>query len=97
MYPGRVTVKDMAALLGLQPGYVRKVIAAHDIQPVGHWWKAKVYNPDDLLAVLGGKHRPHGAAREREKIRVRCTHSPTGDPENGETPARRQPPGARSD
>lgn len=49
MRVGAATVIDLAAYLGVTPRRVRQIIAEHNIQPVGNRWKAKLYDPREVL------------------------------------------------
>lgn len=51
------TVVDIAAYLGVTPRRVRQIVAEHDIQPTGHRWKAKLYDPRDIFRHAGSYHR----------------------------------------
>lgn len=49
MRAGAATVIDLAAYLGVTPRRVRQIVAEHKIRPVGQRWKAKLYDPRDVL------------------------------------------------
>lgn len=49
MRAGAAKVVDLAAYLGVTPARVRQIIAQHEIQPVGSAWKAKLYDPNEVL------------------------------------------------
>lgn len=46
---GQATVTDLAAYLGVTPARVRQIIAEHHVEPVGRRWKAKLYDPNEVL------------------------------------------------
>lgn len=52
------TVVDIAAYLGVTPRRVRQIVAEHQIQPTGQRWKAKLYDPREIVAAVGGHERP---------------------------------------
>lgn len=52
-----IGVKLIAAYLGLSEGRVRAIIAEHGIQPVGEMWKAKMYDPQEVIRHAGGHDR----------------------------------------
>jgi hypothetical protein len=56
---GAATVVDLAAYLGVTPARVRQVIAQHGIQPVGRSWKAKLYDPREVIGHAAS-HRTRG-------------------------------------
>lgn len=49
MRAGAATVVDLAAYLGVTPARVRQIIAEHAIQPTGLAWKAKLYEPREVI------------------------------------------------
>lgn len=49
MRAGAATVVDLAAYLGVTPARVRQLVATHNIEPVGMRWKAKLYDPRDVI------------------------------------------------
>lgn len=51
MRAGAATVVDLAAYLGVTPARVRQIIAQHGIQPVGTRWKAKLYEPREVIRL----------------------------------------------
>lgn len=52
------SVAQIAAWLGLTPGYVRRYINDHpDIHPTGQHWKAKLYNGQQVARHLGSHDR----------------------------------------
>lgn len=51
MRAGAATVVDLAAYLGVTPRRVRQIIAKHGIQPVGTRWKAKLYEPREVIRL----------------------------------------------
>lgn len=58
MRAGAARVVDLAAYLGVTPARVRQVIAEHQIQPVGTRWKAKLYDPVEVLRHARIHRRP---------------------------------------
>lgn len=57
MRPGAATVVDIAAYLGITPRRVRQIVAEHGIPPTGQQWKAKLYDPREVLRHAGAHHR----------------------------------------
>lgn len=57
MRAGAATVVDIAAYLGVTPARIRQVIAEHGIAPTGQRWKAKLYDPREVLRHAGAHHR----------------------------------------
>lgn len=57
MRAGAATVADLAAYLGVTPARIRQVIAKHGIAPTGQRWKAKLYDPREVLRHAGAHHR----------------------------------------
>lgn len=53
MRAGAATVVDIAAYLGVTPRRVRQIVAEHDIAPTGHRWKAKLYDPREVIRHAG--------------------------------------------
>jgi hypothetical protein len=51
MRAGAATVVDLAAYLGVTPARVRQIIAEHGILPVGTRWKAKLYEPRQVIRL----------------------------------------------
>ena len=49
MRAGAATVIDLAAYLGVTPARVRQIITEHDIEHVGMSWKAKLYDPREVI------------------------------------------------
>lgn len=47
----------LAAFLGVSPSRVRQIVAAHAIEPVGTVWRAKLYDPLDVIRHAGGHDR----------------------------------------
>lgn len=43
----------LAAFLGVSPSRVRQVVAKHAIEPVATDWKAKLYDPRDVVRHAG--------------------------------------------
>lgn len=52
-----VTVMEIAAYLGVTPGYIRQVIAAWGIQPVGRFGRARLYRVTDIMRHTGHADR----------------------------------------
>jgi DNA-binding transcriptional MerR regulator len=52
-----VTVAELAAYLGITPSAVRHIVRRHRIQPRGQRWKAKLYDPHDVLRHTGRHDR----------------------------------------
>jgi hypothetical protein len=52
-----VTVAELAAYLGVTPSAVRQVVRRHGIQARGQRWKAKLYDPHDVLRHTGRRDR----------------------------------------
>jgi len=48
-----MSVAEIAAFLGLSPSRVRHIIAAHRIAPRGARWKAKMYDPVEVVRHAG--------------------------------------------
>src|SRR5690348_11313210 len=48
---GAATVIDLAAYLGVTTARVRQIIAQHGIKPVGTRWKAKLYEPREVIRL----------------------------------------------
>jgi hypothetical protein len=48
---GAATVIDLAAYLGVTPARVRQIIAEHGVEPVGVRWKAKLYEPRQVIGL----------------------------------------------
>lgn len=63
MRAGAATVVDIAAYLGVTPARVRQIIAEHGITPVGAWWKAKLYEPREII-TLATRARQRAGKRE---------------------------------
>lgn len=53
----KLTVAELAIILGMSPSGIRTVISRHHIPSVGTRWKAKLYWPDDVLRHTGIKDR----------------------------------------
>lgn len=49
MRAGAATVVDIAAYLGVTPSRVRQIVNEHGIKPTGQRWKAKLYDPRDVI------------------------------------------------
>ena len=52
-----VPVALLAAFLGVSESRVRQVVARHGIAPVGSRWKAKLYDPRDVVRHAGSGDR----------------------------------------
>jgi len=52
-----VTVAELAAYLGVTASAVRHVVRRHGILPVGARWKAKLYDPAEVLRHTGHHDR----------------------------------------
>ena len=52
-----VTVAELAAYLGITPSGVRQVIRRHGVPARGQRWKAKLYDPHDVLQHSGRHDR----------------------------------------
>jgi hypothetical protein len=89
MRAGQATVVDIAAYLGVTPRRVRQIVAEHGIQPTGTRWKAKLYDPREIL-----KHAPSNRGDARPDRATLPVKACLASPERAKTPARRQPPGA---
>lgn len=70
MRAGQATVVDLAAYLGVTPQRVRQIVAEHNIQPVGTAWKAKLYDPREVIRC----------ARKGRGMVYACTHGVIADP-----------------
>lgn len=66
MRAGAATVVDLAAYLGVTPRRIRQIVAEHSIEPTGQRWKAKLYDPREVLRHAGPKHRGDPARRAAE-------------------------------
>lgn len=60
MRAGAATVVDIAAYLGVTPSRVRQIVAQHNITPTGHRWKAKLYDPREVIRHAAQYHAPDG-------------------------------------
>jgi hypothetical protein len=52
-----VTVAELAAFLGLSTSRIRHVIAQHAVPAQGQRWKAKLYDPVEVLRHAGPHDR----------------------------------------
>lgn len=52
-----VTVVEIAAYIGVTPGYVRQVIAVHHIRRVGRHGRANLYRVSDIMRHTGHTDR----------------------------------------
>lgn len=53
-------MQELAAWLGLQPAYVRRVINTLGMVPTGYHWKAKLYDAQEIVGHLGSQDRLQG-------------------------------------
>ena len=58
-----LTAAELAAFLGVTPARVRQIVAEHHIRPTGQRWKAKLYDPREVLRHAG----PHDRIAQRAK------------------------------
>lgn len=52
-----VTVVEIAAYLGVTPARIRQIVAEHQIPARGQRWKAKLYEPMDIIRHAGAHDR----------------------------------------
>lgn len=57
MRAGAATVIDLAAYLGVTPARVRQIVAEHGLEPVGTLWKAKLYEPREVIRLARAKRK----------------------------------------
>lgn len=55
-----MTVKELAAYLGVTEAAIRKVVQRHAVQRRGARWKAALYRPADVLRHTGHRDRLRG-------------------------------------
>lgn len=52
-----VTVAEIAAYLGVTPGYIRQIVATYRIQRVGRYGRAHLYRVADIMRHTGHADR----------------------------------------
>lgn len=65
MRANAATVVDLAAYLGVTPARIRQIVAEHHIAPTGQRWKAKLYDPREVLRHAGAHHRSDRRQKSR--------------------------------
>jgi hypothetical protein len=52
-----VTISDIAAYLGVTPGYIRQIVAIYAIHPAGRYGRAHLYWVADITRHTGHSDR----------------------------------------
>lgn len=57
-----LTAAELAVFLGITAGSVRRIVNQHQVQPIATRWKAKLYDPADVLRHAGTHDRRQACA-----------------------------------